>query len=112
MKITHNKVGRNLNLSDSSKAEKSDKTGKSEKTGSVGAAALSSLGTKGVDDSTKVNLSQRAQDIKKAKEIALATPDIREEKVAKLQKLIDDGKYKVDAKDIADKMVDEESQWA
>lgn len=111
MKITHNKVGRNLNLSDTSKTEKSSKSGKLEKGGSVTASSLSSLETKGADDSSKVNLSQRAQDIKKAKEIALAAPDIREDKVAKLQKLIDDGKYKVDAKDIADKMVDEEQQW-
>jgi anti-sigma28 factor (negative regulator of flagellin synthesis) len=28
-----------------------------------------------------------------------------------LQKMIDSGKYKVDAKEIADKMVDEEAQW-
>ena len=103
MKITHNKVGRNLNLTDSSKAEKSggaDKTKSTDEKNSL----LAALDTKSADTSSKVNLSQRAQDIKKAKEIAMATPDIREEKVAALQKLIDSGKYKVDAKEIADKM--------
>ena len=45
------------------------------------------------------------------KEAALAAPDIDEAKVSRLQKLIDEGKYKVDAKEIADKMVDEQLSW-
>ncbi len=111
MKITHNKVGQNLNLTDSSKTEKSGKAGKAGASADKG-NLLAALDTKvSSDESSRVNLSQRAQDIKRAKEIAMATPDVREDKVAALQKLIDDGKYKVEAKDIADKMVDEEFQW-
>ena len=58
--------------------------------------------------STRVDLSRRAQDIKRAKE--LATPsenDVDEAKVARLRKLIDEGNYKVDAEKIADRLVDE-----
>ena len=40
-----------------------------------------------------------------------AIADVDEAKIAKLQKLIDEGKYKVDAKAIADKMVDEHLEF-
>ncbi len=107
MKITHNKVGTNLNTTD---AGKSDKAEKAKANGGKGnAAALQSDADLGA---TKVDLSPRAQEMKKIKEAALAAPDVNEEKVARLQKLIDDGKYKVAAKDIADKMVDEELSWS
>jgi negative regulator of flagellin synthesis FlgM len=112
MKITHNKVGQNLNTNDSVKSERA---GKSEKSAAAsGLTDITNGSTKKVDTdfgATKVELSSRAQDMKKAKEVATATPDINEEKVARLQKLIDQGKYKVDAKDIADKMVDEHVSW-
>lgn len=110
MKITHNKVGQNLNLTDSGRANKTSKAGKADS--ASGAKALENLaGAEESSTDSRVNLSERAMDIKKAKEIAMATPDVREDKVAELQKLIDSGKYKVDAKEIADKMVDEEMQW-
>ena len=111
MKITHNKVGQNLNVRDNSKAEKTDKTGVAS------AVDVKDLKGKGVEDlgagseATKVNLSSRAQDIKRVKDLAMAAPEINEEKVARLQKLVDDGNYKVDAKEIAGKMVDEQASW-
>lgn len=111
MKITHNKVGRNLNMTDTGKADKASKAGKSEAAPEAKATAvLANLGE--TESSSKVNLSERAQDMKKAKEIAKSAPDVREERVAELQKMIDQGKYNVSGKDIADKMVDEELQWA
>jgi negative regulator of flagellin synthesis FlgM len=106
MKITHNKVGTNLNTSDSGKTDKADKA--KANGGKNNAAVLQPEADFGA---TKVDLSPRAQEMKKIKEAALAAPDVNEEKVARLQKLIDDGKYKVAAKDIADKMVDEELNW-
>ena len=109
MKITHDKVGQNINLTDSRKAEKSDSS-KAAKIGDDKLGALES--NSAMDSASRVNLSERAQDIKRMKEIAMAAPDIREDRVASLQKLVDSGKYKVDAKDIADKMVDEEAQWS
>lgn len=69
---------------------------------SAAAEALSPAG------SARVDLSQRAQDIKRAKELATPRGDeINEAKVARLQKLIDEGKYKVDAEAVADRLVDE-----
>lgn len=108
MKITHNKVGQNLNLTDSSRADKSKKS----------EAATSSSATSQTEkanglpfasnaDSAKVDLSARAKDIARAKEIAMSSPDVDMAKVEKFQKLIDDGKYKVDSKAIAERMVEE-----
>ncbi len=57
--------------------------------------------------SARVDLSSRAQDAKKAFNIAKGSPDVDEAKVAKYQNLIDSGKYKVDSAKVADKMVDE-----
>ena len=109
MKITHNKVGQNLNVKDSAKADKSAAT---EKNKGASPDVLSELGNSGKSsEAANVQISERAKNIKKAKEIAMASPDIREDKVAALQKMIDEGKYNVSAKDIADKMVDEEAQW-
>lgn len=107
MKITHNKVGQNLNVRDSGKTDKTDKASDAPKGGKTAGVDLADLG-----GATKVDLSPRAQEMKKIKDAALASPDINEEKVARLQKLIDEGKYKTDAKDIADKMVDEHILWS
>lgn len=60
------------------------------------------------NDVAKVDISKKAQMANKIRE--LATPDLQsvnEERVAKFQKLIDEGKYKTDANAIADKLVDE-----
>lgn len=107
MKITHNKVGQNLNLTDSGRT---DRAGKSNDAASSAGAGKADALLQG--DATRVQLSDRAQQMKKAKEIAMATPDVDEAKVAKFQQLIDQGKYKVDAKALADKMVDEELMWS
>jgi len=103
MKITHNKVGQNLNTSDSKAA---DKTGAANKNSSASKSS-------GVQESSensqaaKVELSGRAQDIKKIKELANNSPDVDMNKVEKFKKLIAEGKYKVDSKAVADRMVEE-----
>lgn len=108
MKITHNKVGQTLNLTDSSKAEKADKAKGAKGAAEKGSDLKSMLDTKSADiGASKVDLSSRAQDMKKIKETAMAAPDVDEAKVAKFQKMIDEGTYKVDAEALADKMVDE-----
>ena len=56
--------------------------------------------------SSKVELSERAQMMSKAKAIA-SDQSIDEAKVARLQKMIDAGEYKVDAEAVADRLVDE-----
>lgn len=57
-------------------------------------------------DATKINLSSQARQISKAKEIA-KDDSIDEAKIARLQKMIDGGEYKIDAEAVADKLVNE-----
>ncbi len=57
--------------------------------------------------SAKIELSERAQDIKKIRNAMGSSPDVDEVKVAKFKNLIASGQYKVDAEKTADKMVDE-----
>lgn len=107
MKITHNKVGQNLNLTDSSKSDRANNIG-SKGAGVPGAVdKAGALQSSGLGESARVELSPRAQEAKKIKELAMAAPDVDEAKVAKFRKLIDEGKYNIDAKAIADRMVDE-----
>lgn len=102
MKITHNKVGQNLNLTD---AGKTDKASEKAKTSDVKAQQTVGFGMP--TDSSKVELSSRAKDIQKIKDLAMNAPDVDQAKVDKFQKLIDSGKYKVDSNAIASKLVDE-----
>lgn len=108
MKITHNKVGQNLNTTDA----KSEKAGGSAKTGGVNqnsktSESSSASQAEAASQATKVELSPRVQEIKKIQELAKSAPDVDVEKVAKFRQMIADGTYKVDAKAIADKMVDD-----
>lgn len=59
-------------------------------------------------DASRVQLSTRAQDMARAKELATPSNDIDEAKVARLQKMIDQGAYKVDSAAIADRLLDEQ----
>ncbi|MEK2644174.1 flagellar biosynthesis anti-sigma factor FlgM [Bdellovibrio sp. BCCA] len=109
MKITHNKVGQNLNLTDSARSDKADGV----KNKATGAATNKAdlLSSSSLGESSRVELSPRAQEAKRIKELAMSAPDVDEAKVAKFRKLIDEGKYQVDAKAIADKMVDEHLEF-
>ncbi|MEK6772522.1 MAG: flagellar biosynthesis anti-sigma factor FlgM [Bdellovibrionota bacterium] len=102
MKITHNKLGQNLNLVDGAKTDALKNT-KSEKS----SLPLKDLGSRDLNESSRVDLSPRAQEARRIKELAKAAPDVDMVKVEKFRQLIDEGKYKVDAKAVADKMVDE-----
>ncbi len=62
----------------------------------------------GVGESAQVHVSERAQMMNRANEIASNGIDsVDEAKVARLQKLIDEGKYNISAEAIADRLVDE-----
>lgn len=52
-----------------------------------------------------VSLSQSARDIRLAEEAVEAAPEVRENVVQDLKKEVDNGTYKVDSNQIADKMV-------
>lgn len=98
MKVTNNRIGSsNLGKTDGPAAAAKD-------TKTKGASALD----KGqIKDSANVNVSERAQMMQKAKDVASqGLNDIDEAKVSRLQKLIDEGKYNVDADAIADRLVD------
>jgi flagellar biosynthesis anti-sigma factor FlgM len=99
MKVDHKVGNSNLQNVDSTKSGKiSSKLGL-DRPGSAGEVVAPG-------GSTKVDLSDRAQMMQKAKEIA-SQNTVDEAKVARLQKLIDEGKYKTDAGAISDRLVDE-----
>lgn len=95
------------NAMQNAEAAKTGKTGSAESLLEGKKSKPSSLAAGGAVDSAKVDLSARAQEMRKAKELATPSNDVDEAKVARLQKLIDEGKYKVDAGAIADRLLDE-----
>lgn len=103
MKVTNHKIGPPSQNIDSAKTAKSE--------GAKGLSGLEDLKSgkksEGSAPMNNVHVSERAQMFQKAKEIAGRPDTIDEAKVARLQKMIDDGKYNVDAEAIADRMVDE-----
>ncbi|MFM8270547.1 MAG: flagellar biosynthesis anti-sigma factor FlgM [Pseudomonadota bacterium] len=54
-----------------------------------------------------VEISEHAQLMKQASEIARNTPDIRRDKVEMLKKSIQEGTYQIESSQIADRLVDE-----
>jgi negative regulator of flagellin synthesis FlgM len=103
MKIDNKNIGQAGLAQEIAGKAKTDKAGKTDKSGGAkGAGAAAEF----FPGSSKVEVSDRAQMMAKAKAIA-KNDDIDEAKVARLQKMIDDGKYQVSAEAIADKMVDE-----
>ncbi len=87
---------------------RTDKAGKTDETDSESVAKSSA---KARDGAAGVNISPAAKDraaaSMKARDIALSTPDIREDRVADLKAQIDAGTYKIDSGKIADGMMRE-----
>ena len=102
MKVTNSKVGAGNGKLDSAKTGKAEGAQGLRKDMKAGGP----LSAKDVKDGSKVDVSERAQMMQKAKDIASDT-SVDEAKVARLQKMIDEGKYSVDADKIADRLVDE-----
>lgn len=100
MKVS-NKTPNPMQNAEAAKLTKSQ-TGSVDKKKSGAASGFDAV----AGSSAKVDVSSRAQDLKKAKELATPSQDIDEAKVARLQKMIDEGKYKVDAEAVADRLVD------
>lgn len=55
----------------------------------------------------RTEISGKAKDLAHAKDVASQAPDIREQKIAEIKARIAAGKYEVNSKAIADRMVDE-----
>ncbi len=99
MKVTNNKIGPSAGNLDKIKSSKSE--------GAKGLLDNNQTGeAKSKTKAENVNVSERAQMMQKAKDIASDT-SVDQAKVARLQKLIDEGKYKTDADAIADRLIDE-----
>lgn len=105
MKVNSKPTGAHLPTTD---AASTSRLNKANAKGADALLSTKSQKSSGVANSTKVDVSERAQQIKKAKELASKDLDkVDEAKVARLQKLIDEGKYKVDSEALADRLVDE-----
>ena len=65
-----------------------------------------------LDSSAKVNISEKAKEMARVKELANQSPDVDAEKVAKFRALIEKGEYKVNAEAIADRMLEDELSLA
>lgn len=63
-------------------------------------------GTEKTAQDTIVNLSPALKEVQTIKEIIVAEPDVREDKVAELKERIESGRYEIDYPAVADKMVD------
>lgn len=55
----------------------------------------------------RADISTRAKDFARAREVATSSPDVREEKIAALKRRIAEGKYEVNADKIAERLVDD-----
>lgn len=103
MKVTNNKIGPSASKLDSLKSSKTEASkGLLDSGNASGLKNSPALGSK-----ENVKISEDAQLKAKAENIARQTEiPVDEAKVARLQKLIDEGKYKTDARAIADRLVD------
>jgi len=55
----------------------------------------------------KVELSSQAMDLKKMQQQAMSTPDVRTEKVDNIKLQVDNGNYKINTEQIAEKLIQE-----
>lgn len=85
-----------------------DRTVRESKVGKedILSSTKSKLSPSQLKDAAEVNVSPRAKNIQKATEIAKQN-NVDEAKVARLQKMIDAGEYKVDADAVAERLLNE-----
>ena len=63
-------------------------------------------------ESAKTEISSKARDMARAKQLAVESPDIREAKIAELKDKIQNKKYNVSAEAISDRLVDDHLRMA
>jgi len=64
------------------------------------------------NDSVKTDLSSKAKDMARARQLAADAPDVREEKIRELKEKIANKQYSVSSADIADRLVDDHMRLA
>jgi negative regulator of flagellin synthesis FlgM len=102
-----NRVGNpGANAVQGSEAQKSSRAGKANAAADKAKAEGNSSAAAASGDS-QTTISSKGRDAAKAMAAANSAPDVREEKIAELKRRIAAGKYQVDPKAVADKMVDE-----
>ncbi|MBI5893020.1 MAG: flagellar biosynthesis anti-sigma factor FlgM [Deltaproteobacteria bacterium] len=75
-------------------------------TGAAGAASkVSTKDDKVSDKGDRIDVSEKAKVLQKAKNAVDASPDVREEKVAELKNAIDKGSYNVSGEEIAGSLI-------
>lgn len=94
------------------KETKDSKAAKGTKNSSVVGKSESNSpkGAKGAEEaekSARTEISGRAREMAKAKDVATTAPDVREEKIQELRRRMAEGKYKVDPNALADKIVED-----
>lgn len=67
---------------------------------------------KGSMEAARTEISSKAKEMAKAKDLAMKAPESRESKIAELKRRISNNEYNVKPDAIADKMVDEHMQEA
>jgi len=99
-------VANNIQSTQTSEADKSKSAARAEKL-----KAMKEIGRPGqsgvTSESAKTEISDKAKEYSKALAVASTTPDVREDKIAELKKRINEGRYEVDSKKVADKLVDD-----
>lgn len=87
-------------------AQKSDEASKASAAAAAKRAAAGygaqAAKSPSLDNAANVQISPRAKEMSLAKSVAEATPEVREDKVAKYKDLIAKGEYKADSGKIAD----------
>lgn len=58
-------------------------------------------------EGARAEISAKGRELARAKDVAMSAPDTRDDKIAELKRRIAAGSYQVDAKAVADRMVDE-----
>jgi negative regulator of flagellin synthesis FlgM len=88
-------------------AEKAEKAEKSERVHSASKAAGPAGPAHTENADAQAQISPKSKEFAQAKAVAVAAPDVREERVMDLKNRIASGEYSVNAESIADRLVDE-----
>lgn len=102
----------NPNVAAGSSGIQSSETKKTDKTKLSGYEKTDGSSSNLKSESSKSEISSRAKDMAKAKQIATDAPDVREAKIAALREQIKNKTYNVSADAIADKLVDDHIRLA
>ena len=101
MKVGNNTGTNNVQTSDAPKTKGAGQAKKIERGSAPASTPKSSI------PGAKTEISSKGKEFAQAREVAAKAPDTREDKIAELKQRIAGGSYKVDAKAVSDKLVDE-----